>query len=459
MATRKIGRIMSATLRTARVEFVETANIEEGMLIYYILNGDRILARVEKLETHKYTGLTGYIFFLEPLNRPPKAWQEIYIADDMTEDGMLFVGEDRGGQDIRLRLNPLFEHVLVAGMTRAGKTHFLIILLEETIPLGVPSLILDSHGEFVNLVKTFPDKVVVVEEIRIQDLIGYLQQRKTVVYNLLGLHKASKANRIAEIIGELTMRKEQDYAQAENNPLLLEVPPVLIFLDEAELYAPNRQTRMGAIRSEALGIIMNVVKEGGKFGIGLIVATQRVTKLDIDVRGQCNSAAIFRLVDIGSLSAVRMLDYITRNDLKAMNSFERGQCLLAGAIVKRPRIIHTRDIETEKVKKVDFAGMLGIKRRRKKRQKRKVAPKIRVTNGGDVIDVETGEVIESAKDRLVAEDREAYEQAEGDGVILRSPEEQADVEKLGFATHLSPEDQNLLDKLRKPDDQGDRLIG
>ena len=172
-----IGRILSGTLRTARVEFTGDWRGEMGSLVSFEHGGVTQYARVDRLESHRYAGLTGYVYFLEPLERPPRNLVDIFDADDDMENGVLFIGQDRSGYDIRIHVNPLFDHTLVCGMTRAGKTHFCIVLLEETIMQRMPALVIDSHGEFVNLAKRtdewqYTEDVVVVEDLRIEDLIS-----------------------------------------------------------------------------------------------------------------------------------------------------------------------------------------------------------------------------------------------------------------------------------------------
>lgn len=413
-----IGRILSATPRTARIEFLGDLKINEGDFICFKRDGESIVGRIDKLVTHRYAGLTGYVYWLEPLDSPPRPMQNVYIAEEDKEDGFFFVGTDRAGNEIRLNLNPFFNHAMIGGMTQQGKTHLCIILLEEMIMRGVPCFIIDSHGEFVNLGKAtkkwkHAKNVVVVEDLRIEDLIAHLQQKHTVVYNLLGLPKVSKASRVGEILHAFMEAKERDYAKAENQPMLLEILPTLVFVDEAEIYAPNQTSTYGA-KGESRDALITIAKEGAKFGLGLVIVPQRVTKLDVDVRGQCNSAAIFRVTDFGSRQAVKKMDFITPHDIRNLGAFTKGICLLSGQFVKRPRIIFTRELMSEKVKKVNFEEMLGIE------TEPPIAVKSRfITDGARIVDTITGDVVEDPIAWLRREDLAATELEEGDGVVLR----------------------------------------
>jgi hypothetical protein len=454
MTVEAVGRILSATNKYARVEFGDH-EIETGMLIEFHLNSRTITAKVETLESHKYSGLIGHVYFLDPIEKPPRRMTEVFMSQDF-EEGVIYIGDDRRGLEIRINLNPLFSHLLVAGMTKSGKTHFMIVLLEALIALGVPCIVFDPHGEFINLAKTFPKKVVVVEDLRMLDLLSYARQRITVVYNLLGLHRVSKANRVAEIVSDLQARKEKDYMEAENDVRLLKIPPILVFVDEAELFAPNTSGyRGGQVKGAALDALVSLSKEGSKFGLGLIIAPQRVTRLHVDVRGQMNSSVLFRLIDVGSKHAIAEMDYISRNDMRAIGSFGQGECLITGSIVKRPRILRIKDIKTLRAKKIDFEEILGIGR--EVLDIRLEEQKLEITEQG-IIDLKTGKLVETKAQIRIREDKDAFESDPGDGVVTRDTpltDEELQELALPFETHLDPEDMKLIKELRKRNQDGD----
>ena len=432
-----IGRILSSNNNTSRAEFEEEAR--EGMLVAAQRGKTQYIGRIDRLETLKFKGLTGYIIWFDLLDRPLRTMTEIFIADEEHEKGFLELGVDLRGLPIKIGINPLFGHMLNAGMTTVGKTHTMIILCEELGPHKVPTLVIDPQGEFVHLPELDRERYIVVEDLRIEDLISHLQQRKVIIYNLLGYTKKEKVVRVGGLLEELINAKERDYKQADD-ALLLNIPPVIVIVDEADLFAPNLQKRMTA-PSDAVESMVDIMERGAKFGLGVIVSTQRITRLDIDVRSQCNSSIIFRMIDAGSIQAVHGLDYIPRTEVNKIKTLHQGQCLLAGNIVRRPRRIFTRDIKTRRAKDRDFEKMLGI-----------VAPeeeeyisRLKATPEGDVIN-EEGTVVHDAVDRFNEENMAAFEEEGGDGVILRG-------------SHLSPEEQKLLNRLRKERDGEDRLIG
>jgi hypothetical protein len=109
--------------------------------------------------------------------------------------------------------------------------------------------------------------------------------------------------------------------------------------------------------------------------------------------------------------------------------------------VNRPRVVFTRDIVTRRAKDRDYEKILGIA----PFEEEEYIPRLVDNGDGDIVDGLTGEVVQEGIDRLTEEDQEAFKKSDGDGVILRS--------------HLSEEDQKVLNKLRKPDHMDERLIG
>lgn len=434
-----IGRILSSKNITSRAEFEEEA--VEGMLVAVQVRGNRYLGRIDRLEILKLRGLIGYIIWFDILDRPLRSMTEIFIADEEYERGFLELGVDLRGLPIKIGINPLFAHMLIAGMTTVGKTHLMIILNEELGPHKVPMLVIDPQGEFIYLPELDRDRYILVEDLRIENLIPYLQQRKIVIYNLLGYTKKEKVMRVGALLEELMNAKERDYQQADDM-LLLKLPPTIVMIDEADLFAPNIRRR-SMTPGDAVESMIDIMERGAKFGLGVIVSTQRITRLDIDVRSQCNSSIIFRMIDAGSIQAVHGIDYIPKSEVEKVRALRQGQCLLAGIIVRRPRRIFTRDIRTRRAKERDFEKMLGIV---VPDDDEEYASRLTMTPEGDIVD-EKGIVVHDGLDRFNEENRIAFERDEsGDGVILRG-------------SHLSPEDQRLLNRLRKEKDGKDRLIG
>lgn len=78
-----------------------------------------------------------------------------------TED--LYVGvalDDAGGattEPVTIDPDDLTTHGVIVGMTGSGKTGLGVVLVEEALLSGVPTLVIDPKGDLANLLLTFPD--------------------------------------------------------------------------------------------------------------------------------------------------------------------------------------------------------------------------------------------------------------------------------------------------------------
>lgn len=455
-----LGRILEATINNARAEF--GIGVQIGDAVAVRVDDTEYRARIDHLETSPTSGLVGYIIFIERPHRPPKIYTPI-IKRVEDAKGILALGKDYRGNDITIDLNPLFNHLLQVGMTQVGKTHSMIALLEELAKHGVPAIVFDTQGECVNLPQTFKN-VKLMEYVSTPDLISHLQAHEIIVLNLLGLSNADKAERLASILHPFIIEKERDYAQAENNFALLNIPPTLIFIDEAEVYCPKVGIRPKWAHRSALAC-EEIAKRGSKLGLGLIVATQRIINLSIDVRDNCNSIMAFRVVGRSNRNTLGQMSLFTRGSLSRLKGLMRGECILLGLMTGGgARTIKVRDIETQKAKNVNFEAMLGLDTRNTVTEYK---PAIIVQNG-NVVDTGTNETIITETEKVLEGDQQVFEADEGDGVILRTEplpqelideiqsqesEDQRSYTKLPFDTHLTDDDEEMIEELRKLNDE------
>jgi hypothetical protein len=62
-----------------------------------------------------------------------------------------------GANEVVVGSSDLTTHGVVVGMTGSGKTGLAVVLLEETLLAGIPTLVLDPKGDMTNLALVFPD--------------------------------------------------------------------------------------------------------------------------------------------------------------------------------------------------------------------------------------------------------------------------------------------------------------
>ncbi|MEQ9162228.1 MAG: DUF853 family protein, partial [Ilumatobacter fluminis] len=62
----------------------------------------------------------------------------------------------RTGDEIRIDTDKFTTHGVIVGMTGSGKTGLGVVLLEEVLTSGLPTLVIDPKGDLTNLCLTFP---------------------------------------------------------------------------------------------------------------------------------------------------------------------------------------------------------------------------------------------------------------------------------------------------------------
>lgn len=82
--------------------------------------------------------------------------------------------------------------------------------------------------------------------------------------------------------------------------------PVALFCDEAHLYIPER-ANADSVDDISVGIFERIAKEGRKYGVGLIVISQRPSEVNRTVLSQCNNVIAMRLTNGEDQSVIKRL--------------------------------------------------------------------------------------------------------------------------------------------------------
>jgi uncharacterized protein len=82
--------------------------------------------------------------------------------------------------------------------------------------------------------------------------------------------------------------------------------PLALFCDEAHLYIPER-TGSDGVDDISVGIFERIAKEGRKYGIGLVVISQRPSEVNRTVLSQCNNVIAMRLTNGDDQAVIRRL--------------------------------------------------------------------------------------------------------------------------------------------------------
>lgn len=104
---------------------------------------------------------------------------------------------------------------------------------------------------------------------------------------------------IVSLIARLAFSVQQWTVAARRHPLAL-------FCDEAHLYVPSR-AEGDASNEVSIRIFERIAKEGRKYGVGLLIISQRPSEVNHTVLSQCNNLVAMRLTNAEDQAVVRRL--------------------------------------------------------------------------------------------------------------------------------------------------------
>ncbi len=113
------------------------------------------------------------------------------------------------------------------------------------------------------------------------------------------------------------------------------VAPFMTVVEEAHTFIPS--VREGTQDAVSLPVIRRIITEGRKFGTGVMLISQRPSRLDETIVSQCNSFLILRLVNPRDQTFVRsIMENLTESDARMIPGFGPGQGIVSGQVVRFP---------------------------------------------------------------------------------------------------------------------------
>lgn len=124
-------------------------------------------------------------------------------------------------------------------------------------------------------------------------------------------------------------------------------PPFIIITDEAHNFAPK------AFESASKPILKEVAQEGRKYGVFLILATQRITLLDDTITAQLNTKFILRTVRESDIMTIKEETDISSDDAKRLPYLTTGDAFISEASFGRTIFTRFRFANTKAIDKVN----------------------------------------------------------------------------------------------------------
>jgi len=119
------------------------------------------------------------------------------------------------------------------------------------------------------------------------------------------------------------------------------IPPMMLVVEEAHNFCPQ----VGAVNSSK--IFRTIASEGRKFGLGLVIVTQRAAKVDKNVLSQCNTQLILKVTNPNDLKAITAsVEGLTAAMAEEIQRLPIGVAIVVGGGVQMPLLVEVRPRET-----------------------------------------------------------------------------------------------------------------
>lgn len=132
--------------------------------------------------------------------------------------------------------------------------------------------------------------------------------------------------------------------------------PLVLVCDEAHIYMSNDMSKMKAVEKKSLEIFEKIAKEGRKYGIGLLIVSQRPAELNTTIMSQCNNIVSLKVTNDRDKSAVAaMLTDSFVGIVEMLPNLDVGECVVVGDAIMLPsKIILDKPEEKPKSATIDF---------------------------------------------------------------------------------------------------------
>ena len=197
----------------------------------------------------------------------------------------------------------------------------IIAVLEQSGEASSGALI--SELEYLNEIEVFAEQGTKIDEL--------IQKGKCTIINLRGTPPDIQEliiNRIGNALFEL--RKVD------------KIPPMMLVVEEAHNFCPQQ----GQVACSK--VFRTIASEGRKFGLGLMVITQRAAKIDKNVLSQCNTQIILKVTNPNDLSAIASsIEGLTDGMEEEIQRLPIGSAIVTGGGVSMPLLVEIRPRESK----------------------------------------------------------------------------------------------------------------
>lgn len=346
--------VENSTIGTIHFEMAMTKGLEEGEVVFARINGHDIFYQILEAETSEESfdqnprgkfivraaqlgcysadkGFTKYAW-LPPMNSPLFAAKtRTFDAPVLTDRDFVIGNVPFTGVGVPANIDELVEfHTAILGVTGTGKTELALDVVREAVARGIKVFCVDFTGDYRQRLADLDPELPGPSSKEATDLEEKLFAADTGAYGAGAEKKALKTaiDGLRASVGA----QIKSFLEGDKNLAILELTEITntkASLRLTELYLstimdwarPHRKARQILIALEeahtiipeihgsgfdydtqwVVGRIGQIALQGRKYGVGLMVVTQRTALVSKTILSQCNTFLTHSLIDQTSL--------------------------------------------------------------------------------------------------------------------------------------------------------------
>lgn len=160
------------------------------------------------------------------------------------------------------------------------------------------------------------------------DLGDLLQRGRASIIEMTGVPPDLQGMIVAKLLSDLFEARKRNL-----------VNPGMVVVEEAHNYIPER----GSGKAASTAVIRTIAAEGRKFGLGLLVISQRPARVDKNVISQCNTQIILRVTNPNDLRALsKGIEGMSSELEEEIKRLPPGTAMVVSSEIEHPVTVNIR---------------------------------------------------------------------------------------------------------------------
>jgi DNA helicase HerA-like ATPase len=179
----------------------------------------------------------------------------------------------------------------------------------------------------------------------VTDPLTFIRNGKINVINLVEFTERQANTAVSFYLEELLEQRKFATRQNKKDPVAPRFPiPILAVIEEAHVFIPKDDN------TDSKYLATKIAREGRKFGLGLVIVSQRPRGIDVNILSQMGSLAVMKMVQRDDQTQVSAASETLSGDLtEQLTSLNPGQAIFSGQWVNLPAFVKVEEFKGRKV--------------------------------------------------------------------------------------------------------------